>query len=410
MTSKKPKNRVSPPTAEENAAQPRFIILASEFPPEKYGGIAFWAKNLLDTLTANGYPAIVLAHRTRAHKRLKAKSTDQVRYIRGRDWKKLHWLYRLPQLLRELASQRNCILVAATWDELQVIYRLKALFGFRIFCSSHGTDITRHVFPNKKGSLRKINRILGTVDLFMPVSRSLDKLARSMYPALSCRSLVLGCNVDTRIFRPEPEPGKKTELRRQFGIEPDSALIITVGRMMAVKGFRHVIMALPAIIKVVPEARYMIVSHPLEPEILLIEHLVRELGLDGRVIIKAPVANEELPKLLHAADLFALTSEPVYFPYYQEEGLPRVIPEASACGLPVVVSTTGGLAEAVVDGRTGFVVHHGDHAALVERIVTLLTDKALAASMGECGRKHVEDHFSDHSMAGTILTMANNET
>lgn len=386
-----------------------FIILCSEYPPDMYGGIAQWAENLHGTLIRNGYEAVVLTHRNRRHKKLKVRSTDNVRYIGGHDWKKLRWLYRLPSLMKFLLTKKEVVLIAATWDELQVTHKLKKFFGFRIYCSSHGTDITKHIFPRKEKTVSRINWIFSSVDLFMPVSHSLDRLARSMYPNLTCPGLVLGCNVNTDLFRPEHDHLRKAELRRQFGIDEKCRLIITVGRMMAVKGFRHIIMALADIRNSIPDVRYMIVAHPDEPECLLIEHLVKELHLERHVIIRPPISNRELPKLLQAADLFVLTSEPVYCPYYQEEGLPRVIPEASACGLPVIVTTTGGLAEAVVDNKTGFIVPHGDQNTLKQSIITLLTNREKAGEMGMNGREHVMQHFSDTCMTGRILSIAERE-
>jgi len=90
--------------------------------------------------------------------------------------------------------------------------------------------------------------------------------------------------------------------------------------MMAVKGFRHVIMALPELKKTFPDIRFMIVADKAEPEILLIDRLIQELHLEGHIIIQPPVSNTDLPKLLQSADLFVLTSEPVYCPFYQEGG------------------------------------------------------------------------------------------
>jgi len=382
-----------------------FIILCSEYPPFM-GGIALWAKNLLSTLTENGYEAVVMTPMTRLNRTKGARSTKQVRYISGHDWQKLHWLYRLLGLFKYMVTRKELVLVAATWDDLQVIHRLKALFGFKIYCASHGTDITRHVYPKKKKVIERINRIFSSVDLFMPVSESLNRIARSMYPNLTCPTLVLGCNVKTDIFTPEPDPTKKAALRKQFGIEPTSKLLITVGRMMAVKGFRHVIMALPELKKTFPDIRFMIVADKAEPEILLIDRLIQELHLEGHIIIQPPVSNTDLPKLLQSADLFVLTSEPVYCPFYQEEGLPRVIPEASACGLPVVVSTTGGLPEGVVNGETGYTVPNGDQQSLKAAITTLLSNPEKAANMGRKGREHVLKHFSYEAMATRILSIA----
>ena len=386
-----------------------YILLTSEYPPEMYGGIAHWAKNFFDTLIRSNHQAVVLTHKNRKHSKLQITSTDKVRYIKGHDWQKFHWLYRMPYLLKFLLTHKNVTLVAATWDELHIIHKLKPFFGFKIYCSSHGTDITKHVFPRREKNIKKINAIFRSIDLFMPVSQSLDHLARSMFPNISCKSLVLGCNVNTEIFRPEPDKLKKAAIKKQFNIDPTCSLVITVGRMMAVKGFRQIIMALPEIRKTIPSVLYMIVANPQAPEQQLIQYIVKELDLENHVAIQNPVSNNELPKLLQIADVFALTSEPVYFPHYQEEGLPRVIPEASACGLPVVVSTTGGLDEAVVDNETGFVIRHGDQETLKRKLIALLTDKKLAVEMGNSGRKHVIKNFSDQSMTEKILSIANTE-
>jgi len=387
-----------------------FVILCSEYPPFM-GGISLWAENLLDTLSANGYEAVVMTHMTRSNKKKGARSSKQVRYIKGHDWQKLHWLYRLPGLLRYMLTRKELVLVAATWNDIEVIHRLKGIFRFKIFCASHGTDVTRHVYPKKPKLIKKIDRIFSSVDLFMPVSLSLDRIARSMYPNLTCPTLVLGCNVKTDMFIPEHDTGKQLALRQLLGIgiAPNRPLLVTVGRMMAVKGFRHILMALPELKKSYPGITYMIVADRDEPESLLIDSLVKELDLENNVVIHPTVQNEKLPQLLQAADIFILTSEPVYCPFYQEEGLPRVIPEASACGLPVVVSTTGGLPEGVVSNETGFIVPNGDQEALKKAILTLLGNRDKALKMGMKGREHVLNNFSEASMTGKILAMAEKE-
>lgn len=346
-----------------------FIILTSELPPDMYGGIAYWAENLFCKLDQLGYDVTVLTHLHRKQKDGGVKSTKNLRYISGHDWSKFHWLYRLPHIVQLLLIKKNVVIIAATWNDIQVVHHLKKIFRFRIYCSSHGTDITKHVYPRKGKTIESINTVFESVDLFMPVSLSLDKRAKSMFPKLSCNSIILGCNVNTELFRPERNRQNKIRLKEKLALGPDSPLLISVGRMLGVKGFRQVIMALPDIRNHIPDIRYMIVASPLEPEYALLKHLISELKLEEHVIFRQPVSNTALPEILQAADVFILTSEPVYFPHYQEEGLPRVIAEASACGLPVIVSTTGGLAEAVLDNETGFVVPHGDQNCLKNRIM-----------------------------------------
>lgn len=86
------------------------------------------------------------------------------------------------------------------------------------------------------------------------------------------------------------------------------------------------------------------------------------------------------------------------------EGMPGVVLEAMAAGRPVVAFDVGGVAEAVVDGETGFVVDKGDEAAMAEALTRLGADPAEAAAMGERGRavvlstfllEHAVDRFID---------------
>jgi len=71
------------------------------------GGIALWAKNLLSTLTENGYEAVVMTPMTRLNRTKGARSAKQVRYISGHDWQKLHWLYRLLGLFKYMVTRKE---------------------------------------------------------------------------------------------------------------------------------------------------------------------------------------------------------------------------------------------------------------------------------------------------------------
>lgn len=85
------------------------------------------------------------------------------------------------------------------------------------------------------------------------------------------------------------------------------------------------------------------------------------------------------------ADCFALASE--------NEGLPGVILEAMASGLPVVTTNAGGCADAVVEGQTGHVVEIGDVAGIVDSFRTLL-DEPTRSAFGRAGQEHAFSHYS----------------
>jgi glycosyltransferase involved in cell wall biosynthesis len=115
---------------------------------------------------------------------------------------------------------------------------------------------------------------------------------------------------------------------------------------------------------------------------------VRELGLEQNVLFAGSAA--DVRPYLAAADVFVLSSD--------REGLPLVLLEAMAFGLPCVVSDAGGAREAVRDGVNGFVVEPGSAPALEEGIERLFASPELRARMGESSRRIAEQEF-EGSMA-----------
>jgi glycosyltransferase involved in cell wall biosynthesis len=116
-------------------------------------------------------------------------------------------------------------------------------------------------------------------------------------------------------------------------------------------------------------------------------------GLEQRVLFLGNLTVEEL------RDWYA-ASAAVAFPTYHHEGLGRVIIEAQAMETPVVAYATGGVAEGIESGRTGFLLATGDVAGLTARLRDLLAAPALGASLGARGRAVAEGHFSLAALAG----------
>jgi glycosyltransferase involved in cell wall biosynthesis len=89
----------------------------------------------------------------------------------------------------------------------------------------------------------------------------------------------------------------------------------------------------------------------------------------------------------------------VAFPTYHHEGLGRVIVEALAVGTPVIAYATGGVPEAIVEGRTGYLVKTGDIAGLTVRLRELLTVQSVREGMAKMGRADAEERFSLGALA-----------
>jgi glycosyltransferase involved in cell wall biosynthesis len=115
-------------------------------------------------------------------------------------------------------------------------------------------------------------------------------------------------------------------------------------------------------------------------------HSARALGLEDRVRLRGHVEPGEVVATLQRSDALLHAS--------LSEGLPNVVLEAMACGLPVVATDVGGTREAVRDGVDGFVVPSRDPRAAAAALRTLWQDRALRERMGRSGRERVEAEFT----------------
>lgn len=163
--------------------------------------------------------------------------------------------------------------------------------------------------------------------------------------------------------------------------------IIFAGVLIPLKGVADLVSAFATIARDLPAARLVIAGRPQNKVYVRgLRDMVNNAGLGGRVEFLGQVPQSELAALMHRAAVFALPS--------YTEGLPRVVWEAMAAGLPVVATPVGGIPELVTEGETGFLVAPGDHQALAERLRWVLEHPQEALEMGRRGRAFSERVFS----------------
>jgi phosphatidyl-myo-inositol dimannoside synthase len=196
----------------------------------------------------------------------------------------------------------------------------------------------------------------------------------------------LRARVDVERFRPDVDT---TAVRRKLEIEPDRHVVLCFGRLVARKGVDRLIRAMPDVAGRVPEA--VLVVAGTGPQ----DRRLRRLALRTRtrIVFAGRVAPEDAPGVYAMADVFALPVGDRWFGL-DVEGLGMVLLEAAACGVPCVTGRSGGTPEAVIDGKTGFVVDAWDGDELAGAIARLLEDPDTARKMGAEGRAHVEAEFS----------------
>ena len=188
------------------------------------------------------------------------------------------------------------------------------------------------------------------------VSRALADKARAL-GAGKDRVHLLYNGVDGARFR----PGDKAAARDALGLQPDARLVIYVGNLKESKGCLDLLEAFPAVLARHPQARLAFVgSGPAGP---VLERRARQLGVADCVQLAGARPHEELPTWMQAADLLALPSH--------NEGVPNVVLEAMACGLPVVASDVGGIPE-VLPKHAGVLVPAHDQLALARALADSL--------------------------------------
>ena len=193
--------------------------------------------------------------------------------------------------------------------------------------------------------------------------------------------------VDTDRMRNVPA-GIRETLRRSFGVTDHEFVWLAVGRFEIAKDYPNMLRAFATVRAREPHAVLVIVGEgSLQSEA---EALTAELGLDGAVRFLG--ARNDVPAVMNAADGYAMSSA--------WEGMPMVLLEAAAAGLPIVATAVGGNGEVVRDRESGFLVPPKDAEALGGAMLRLMgLEQAQRRSMGERGREHVRANYGLHRVA-----------
>jgi glycosyltransferase involved in cell wall biosynthesis len=213
-------------------------------------------------------------------------------------------------------------------------------------CTLHGTHVrtVRATWGRAAGWLyERIQRAaLREVDAVIAVSRDTERFFLDLYPWLEGRTRTIPVGVDTRVFRPQD----RTEARQHLGLPEDTRIVLFVGRF-------HVDKRLPLLLEATARVTAGRESVGLwlvgeGPEETVLRRTAGELGIAGGCHFVGKADRPTVARYMNAADLLVLPS--IW------EGMPTVVVEALACGLACVTTRVGDVADAVIDGQTGYVV------------------------------------------------------
>jgi glycosyltransferase involved in cell wall biosynthesis len=187
------------------------------------------------------------------------------------------------------------------------------------------------------------------------------------------------------------DPDKRAAIRQKYGYRDEDLVLLNVSALEPRKGVRRVIEQLPRVLERVPNVRYLILGRGDDESTL--REMVRQRGLED--IVTFAGTTTELPAYYSAADIFVMLPD--------SEANSVASHEALLCGLPAVVSASGGFLEVMRPEFARFInLNQMDQFA--EAIEELSCDPAKRGEMGNLGRYHVENHLSWKSSAQKLMT------
>ena len=255
-----------------------------------------------------------------------------------------------------------------------------------LFVAARRVDfhLQRHAFSRWKN---------GQVDVWITASALIaDMLVRDGVPAQKVTVVHEGVNVSQIAKLPA------SDAHAAFFLPHGAPVIGNIAALVPHKGQRHLIGAAAKVVRVVPDARFVILGDGELRESL--ERQIKDLGLERHVILGG--FRQDVINLLKSFDLFVMSSV--------TEGLGTSILDAMACGKAVVGTRTGGIPEAVIDGTTGLLVPPHDETALADAIVTLLKNPAQRERLAAAGLARAEEHFSVERMVKETLAVYEQRT
>ena len=255
----------------------------------------------------------------------------------------------------------------------------------KLITTFHGYDVTKYIVQHGSNVYRKL---LGNGDLFTYNSEATkEKILALGCPPDRMLKLPMGINLDRIVFTE-----RKVSCDGQINI-------LSVGRLIEMKGREYAIKAVAKIAEKFPNIRYNIVGDgPLRESL---QKLINDLDAADKIGLLGWVSSDQLDSLYKSSHIFLHPSVKASDGNMEGQGV--VLLEAMAYGLAVVATNHGAFPETVPDGVGGFLVGERDADALAERLEYLITNPQTWPGLGKTGRQHVQDHYDIKALNQKLL-------
>jgi phosphatidylinositol alpha-1,6-mannosyltransferase len=267
-------------------------------------------------------------------------------------------------------------------------WMLKKWIGIPYAVYVHGEEV-EHASSSREHSWM-VRRVIGGAEYLIANSLNTRRILQTEWRVPEEKIKVLHPGVDTSRFRPA---ARDPAFRREMGWD-DRPVVLTVGRLQQRKGHDVAIRAMETIRRNVPDVLYAICGGGEERERL--EGIVREHGLERHVQFLGEIDDKQMIRCYQQCDVFVLANRQVG---RDIEGFGMVLLEAQACGKPVIAGDSGGTAETMQIGETGYIVDCTQPEPLAEILSELLRDPVRCEAMGARGREWAVNRFDWEALA-----------
>src|SRR3954466_9229236 len=217
---------------------------------------------------------------------------------------------------------------------------------------------------------------------YIGVCASIRDAAASLMPERPNDAIQIPSMVDLSEF----DPAQRASVRAEWKVADDTTVVGWVGRLDRKKRVEDFIRAAAPVRRVTPQTRFLVIGGPdaFMPEYAHeLRVLARDLGLGGSLDFLGD--RPDVPRLLSGLDVFVWLS--------QGEGMPHVISEAGAAGVPVIATRDNGTEEQIAHGKTGLFVPHCNPGAVAAGIQRLIADPPLKRRLGDNLRRKVTQEY-----------------
>ena len=218
---------------------------------------------------------------------------------------------------------------------------------------------------------------------YVGVCASIRDAAASRMPDRPHHAVRIPSMVETAAF----DRAARAPARAALGVAAETPLIGWLGRLDPKKRVEDFLAAAALVRRERPDARFVVIGGPdafMPDYAVALRAQATALGLDGALTFLGD--RQDVPALLSALDIFVWLAS--------GEGMPHVIAEAGAAGLPVIATRDNGTAEQIGDGRSGLFVPHQNPAAVAAATLRLIRDPALRAALGSALREKVHAEYA----------------